>query len=185
MALQFDRVRETADRAAALSKAMADLLAEVHQFLEYNSDQAIAWAPPAPKTFTAANATDILTSNAHGLSNGQKVRVSSAGTLPAGLSVGTDYFVIAAAANTLQLSATLGGAAVNFTTDGTGVHSLQPVPDYISLEPNGNLSGRVYAPANVSNAIGSMDQFRNLLTNGVASQGDHLGNFNLLASAPG
>ena len=43
------------------------------------------------------------------------------GTLPAGLSAGTTYYVIGYTASTgaLQVSATLGGAAVNITDDGT------------------------------------------------------------------
>jgi hypothetical protein len=184
VALQQSRSVEVADALAGLCNRLVSLWAEVHQALEHNSDQAIDWAMTAvgPKVFTAANATDILTSTAHGLANGQKGRVSNAGgALPAGLTAGTDYFVIAAAANTFQLSATLGGAAVNFTTDGTGTHTFQPVPDYFVLEANGNLSGRTYAPAAVSNVVGSLDQFRRLLTNLSVTQGDHLGNLNQLA----
>jgi len=45
------------------------------------------------------------------------------GTLPAGLSAGTTYYVIAytASSGALQVSATSGGAAVNITDDGTAV----------------------------------------------------------------
>lgn len=184
MALQFTRVGALADTLATLSTRTAKLLADVNQVLEYNADQAINWSMPASFTFTAANATDILTATAHGQANGQKMRVSnSGGALPAGLTAGTDYFVIAAAANTFQLSATEGGAAVNFTTDGTGTHTAQPVPNYINLEANGNLKDRDYSPAAVSNAIGSLDQIRKLLLNQAASTGDHLGNLNQLAKS--
>lgn len=46
---------------------------------------------------------------------------AGSGTLPAGLSAGTTYYVIAytAATGALQVSATAGGAAVNITDDGT------------------------------------------------------------------
>jgi hypothetical protein len=46
---------------------------------------------------------------------------SGSGTLPAGLSAGTTYYVIAYTASTgaLQVSASAGGAAVNITDDGT------------------------------------------------------------------
>ena len=46
---------------------------------------------------------------------------AGSGTLPAGLSAGTTYYVIAYTASTgaLQVSATAGGAAVNITDDGT------------------------------------------------------------------
>lgn len=46
---------------------------------------------------------------------------AGSGTLPAGLSAGTTYYVIAytASSGALQVSATAGGAAVNITDDGT------------------------------------------------------------------
>lgn len=187
MALQPTRVAVTADAIALLANRATALLADVNQALEYNSDQAINWSLPASFPFTAANATDTLTATAHGQTNGQKVRVSSSGALPAGLTAGTDYYVITAAANTFQLSATLGGAAVNFTTDGTGTHTCQPVPDYMLLEANGNLKDRSYSPQAVSNAIGSLDWIRKLLTNQTmtGSQGDHLGNLNQLGNPLG
>jgi len=48
---------------------------------------------------------------------------SGSGTLPAGLTAGTTYYVIAYAAATgvLEVSATAGGAAVDLTDDGTAV----------------------------------------------------------------
>ena len=186
MALQFDRARETADAIVAISTDVAELWAKLHKTLTLNSNLAIDWSMPAPKTFTAVNATDVFTATAHGMTNGTKVRVSnSGGALPAGLVAGTNYFTIAVAANTFQLSATLGGAAVNVTTDGTGTQTVQPVPDYFDLEANGNLSGRTFSPANVSNAVGSLDQIRRALTNLSVTQGDHLGNLNQLARAQG
>jgi hypothetical protein len=182
MALQQSRVVEVADALADISNRAAALWADIHRALVHNSNQAIDWAMPAPKTFTAANATNVFTATAHGMANGDKVRVSNAGgALPAGLSAGTDYFVIAAAANTFQLAAAPGGAAVDITTDGTGTQTVQPIPAYFTLETNGNLSGRNWSPAQVSNAVGSLDQIRKLLTNQAVTVGDHLGNLNQLA----
>lgn len=180
------RVQDTARGFAALGKELQTLLARADALLRYNTTQNISWTP-ATKVFTAANATDILTSTAHGLLNGQKGRLTnSGGTLPAGLATDTDYFLIAVAANTFQLSLTKGGAAVNFTTDGTGTHTFNPVPDYIVEETNGtgNLSGLPFSRVEVSNAIGSVQQFFNLMTNVAPSQGNHLSNLNLLASSP-
>lgn len=183
MALQQTRVIEVAAAIAQVSNELARVLARVNQVLEHNSDQAIDWSMPAPKTFTAATATDVLTATAHGMANGQKVRLSNAGgALPAGLLAGTDYYVVNAAANTFQVSTGVGGAAATFTTDGTGTHTCQPVPNYMDLESNGNLKDKAYTPAAVSNAIGSLDQVRRLLTNQAATTGDHLGNLNQLAS---
>ncbi len=66
---------------------------------------------------TVANAGDLLTLNAHGLSNDTRVRLT--GTMPTGLSLATDYYVSGATTNTFQLAASPGGAAVAIGADGT------------------------------------------------------------------
>jgi len=83
--------------------------------------------------FTAAT-TDIITSNTHGLQNGDAVVVSSTTTLPAGLAASTVYYVFDVTANTFKLSATpvprnyiIGRGdiqAVNITNTGTGTHTF-------------------------------------------------------------
>src|SRR5688572_4003369 len=175
--IAFERVKETAQAAAALARRFAELQADTLAFLLYNTAQNIAYTP-ATKTFTAANATEIFTATAHGLLNGQKARVTnSGGALPAGLSAGVDYFLIGVTANTFQLSLSVGGAAVPITTDGTGTHTLNPVPDYITEEAGtGNLFGLPYDRTQVSNAIGSLSTISGTIT------GSHLSNLNLLAS---
>jgi len=54
-------------------------------------------------------------------------------------------------------------------------------PSYIEEDAAGNLVDRRFSRQNVANAIGSLAQIRSLLTGGAASQGDHLGNLNLMA----
>jgi hypothetical protein len=78
----------------------------------------------ASGTFTADAGTDELTAAAHGLSNGQRVRLTSGGTLPAGLLATVAYYVVNKTTNTFQVSLTSGGAAVNFSDAGTGTHSF-------------------------------------------------------------
>lgn len=75
------------------------------------------------KTFTADAATDVLTSTAHGFTDGKVVQFTTTGTLPGGLSLATDYFVINSATNTYKVSATPNGAAVDITSAGTGTHT--------------------------------------------------------------
>lgn len=73
---------------------------------------------------TAKAATDVFTSVAHGLANGDAVRATSipgATALPSPLAERTTYYVVGAAADTFQLSATPGGSAVNLTTDGAAM----------------------------------------------------------------
>lgn len=61
----------------------------------------------------------IITSTAHGLANNTIVNLS--GTLPSPLVGGVDYYVIGATTNTLQLSATLGGTAIQYLGSASAV----------------------------------------------------------------
>ena len=77
------------------------------------------------KTFTANATTNELTCTAHGLLDDDIVRLfNSGGALPGGLAVNTNYYVIVVNANTIQLSATAGGSAIDLTSAGTGTHTL-------------------------------------------------------------
>lgn len=77
-------------------------------------------------TATFDNTTDIITSNAHGLSNGDVVQfTNSGGALPTGISALTNYYIINVTTNTFQVAASSGVTSpVNFTTDGTGTNSF-------------------------------------------------------------
>lgn len=67
---------------------------------------------------TTTAATDVVAETAHGLVNGDRVRVEVL-TGSAGLTDGASYYVITASANDFELSLTPGGAAVDITSDGT------------------------------------------------------------------
>ena len=69
--------------------------------------------------FTADSGTDVITSNAHGLVNGETLRFKG-GNLPAGLSQVTLYYVRDATTNTFKVAATAGGAAINLASNGSG-----------------------------------------------------------------
>jgi hypothetical protein len=71
-------------------------------------------------TVTATNATDVFNATAHVLVNTDRVAFTTTGTLPTGITAGVAYYVVNKATNTFQVSLTSGGAAVTFTTDGTG-----------------------------------------------------------------
>lgn len=65
--------------------------------------------------------TETITSTAHGYANGDAIRFqSTGGAVPGGLVAGTTYYVINAATNTYQVSATSGGSAENLTSIGSG-----------------------------------------------------------------
>ena len=84
-------------------------------------------------TFTADAGTDICTwtSTANIPSNvltGTKVRLTTTTTLPAGLALATDYYVIRLSDTTFSLAASyanaVAGTAINITDAGTGTHTV-------------------------------------------------------------
>jgi hypothetical protein len=81
------------------------------------------------KTFTADFGTDFITSTAHGFSNGNAIKVeNTGGGLPAPLVTNTLYYVRDKTTDTFKLAATLGGAAIDLTTDGTGTQKISGPP---------------------------------------------------------
>ncbi len=75
----------------------------------------------ALKNFTADAAAAVLTAAAHGYTSGAPVRIRSAGgAVPTGLSANAKYYVINSAANTFQLSESVGGAVKAFSSAGSG-----------------------------------------------------------------
>ena len=80
--------------------------------------------------FTAVNATDTMTSVAHGRATGDGPfqAVNSGGALPAGLLPATNYWIISLTADTFKLASSLAlamlGTPVGISTDGTGTQSL-------------------------------------------------------------
>jgi Putative phage tail protein len=65
----------------------------------------------------------VVAWTANGLSNGQAILFSTTGALPTGLTAGTVYYVVAAAANTFEVSATAGGAAINTSGSQSGTQT--------------------------------------------------------------
>jgi hypothetical protein len=68
---------------------------------------------------TFQDAGDTVTEVAHGLSNGDEVSFATIVTTT-GIVANTIYFVVNAAADTFQVAATSGGAALPLTTNGSG-----------------------------------------------------------------
>lgn len=77
--------------------------------------------------FTVTIATPaVFTLSNHGLSAGDRVRLSTDGALPTGLSTSVDYFVISGGLtnDNFEVSTTSGGSAVNTTGSQSGTHTL-------------------------------------------------------------
>lgn len=88
-------------------------------------------------TLTADAGTDVITSNNHGLEDGQRVQLTSSGTLPAGLATGTVYYVRDKTTNTFKLAVTSAGSAIDITDAGTGTHTWQRVYSTLTIDALG------------------------------------------------
>ncbi len=94
-------------------------------------------------TVTADSGTDTFTRTSHGLANNTLVFFSnSGGALPSGIIAGeantSSYYVVNTAANTFQVATYSGGPAVNFTTNGTGTHTVHQTTIPIDWSSNSN-----------------------------------------------
>ena len=92
-------------------------------YFVYNSHGSLTWQ--APKVWisgvrcTSNSTGSLVTSNSHGFSNGDAVRVDTdyaTDAVPSSLNNTTTYYVISATTNTFQLSATSGGSAITIGT---------------------------------------------------------------------
>lgn len=92
----------------------------------------IAEASVASPAIDATANTIGLT--AHGLANGDRVYLTSAGgSVPAGLTSGTIYFVVNTAADTFKVAATLGGSAIDITGVGSGTITVHELSDTVNI----------------------------------------------------
>lgn len=67
---------------------------------------------------------DALYIEAHNLAVNDVVQFTTTGTLPAGISLSTDYYIKTAPTGNVTISATLGGATLNITDEGMGTHTI-------------------------------------------------------------
>ena len=96
----------------------------------------LVWADysnSTPQNFATTDVntgTEEITLTAHGLENFQKVQFTSTGTVPAGLTASTTYYIIVVDANTIKVATTyynaFTGTAINITSVGSGTHTLTP-----------------------------------------------------------
>ncbi len=81
---------------------------------------------PRAATISIASPATV-TATGHGLTNGKRVQFTTTGVLPTGILANTTYFVINAATDTFNLSATQGGAAIGTSGGQSGSHVVREV----------------------------------------------------------
>ena len=98
-------------------------------------------------TFTVTPGTDRVNWVGNTLANGDIVVLTTKDTLPAGLSAETPYAVINRTANDFQLSATVGGSAIDITDSGTDTHTVTEVTGFtVTTATNRvNVAGHSYS----------------------------------------
>lgn len=90
-------------------------------------------------------AEDKISLPGHGLVEGQKLQLISGGTLPDGLALLTNYYAKVVDENTIQLSASPGGDAIDITAAaGGGTHSLD-LP-LLTIDGNDAILGTISVP---------------------------------------
>jgi len=112
------------------------------------------------KPFAAA-AVDIATENitvtAHNLVVGVLGRLTTTVSLPAGLALATDYFVIVVDANTIRLASSLAnalaGTPIDITSQGTGTHTFTPTALAGTIKLQGSVDGVSYSDVTGSSTV--------------------------------
>lgn len=112
-------------------------------------------------TFTANASTDELTATSHAMVTGDgPLRLTTSGTLPAGLSTATNYWVIKVDANTIQLATSyanaIAGTQIDITDTGSGTHTLDRASRIVI--PGGSGITRVRLTANFAWAANATGQ---------------------------
>jgi hypothetical protein len=97
----------------------------------------------------------VVTWNAHGLENGDPVKLTTTGALPTGLTANTVYYVVNKTANDFQLALSTGGAAINTSGSQSGTHTCTNRSRL--LTPAGKTEARVTINGSFSASTGGVD----------------------------
>lgn len=80
-------------------------------------------------TFTASSSSGLLLTYTNDFASLTRVRVTSSGTLPTGLAIDTDYWLVRVSATTARIATSLAnaiaGTVIAYTDAGTGTHTFR------------------------------------------------------------
>jgi len=91
-------------------------------------------------TITNASPAVVTSTDGSYFTSNNTITLTTTGTLPSGLSTLTTYYCVSVSTNTCRLSLTSGGAAINTTTAGSGVHTAVHAQPAKSNEYSGGVS---------------------------------------------
>ena len=123
------------DITAAAGGGTHTTISQWDSFLQVTSDVDFLFSTGVASTFVDGGVDTTqneITSTAHGLVDGTLIQLTSSGTLPGGLALATDYYVMRLDADTYRLSTTkynaISGARISITSaGGGGTHTATPV----------------------------------------------------------
>jgi hypothetical protein len=94
-------------------------------------------------TFTASSSSGLLLTYTNDFESFEKVRFTTSGTLPVGLSLATDYWLIRASSTTCRVATSLAnaqaGTAIAYTDAGTGTHTMTMQTGAFKLQGSADL----------------------------------------------
>lgn len=155
--------------ARTASTGVTGAIAEGGRIYNCNAAPA-AWFVPDTRTLAVTSVTvadDTLTVPSHGLQANTACTINSTGTVPTGLTAATStsaavpmgpyYYAIVVDSDTLKLSATSGGAAIDLTGTGTGNISLTPwsLPTDKPNLSGQSRAGRYFGQRNIGHKAGA------------------------------
>lgn len=131
-----------------LTSVLAPYMGEAWAYQPAATNSPLSWKEDIPIfTFTADAPTDVITFSGITLRNGDRIRVTSAGTIPAGLIAGEYYTVRDVAGSTCRL---------------VPLGTVAPVPDLLVID-NGNASSEtIYTTAAHGLIVGDRVIFKSL-----------------------
>ncbi len=142
----------------------------------YNSHGSLTWQSPViwlSGRRCVSDVNDTITSNSHGFTDTQTVRVEaelSTDAIPSGLNNSTTYYIRDAAANTFKLAATEGGAAIDigastgFATRAFGTTTMAIAVDTTASSAVGSATAQGEEVANENTAPGGGITFSSPIT---------------------
>lgn len=101
-----------------------------HQFRVMPGDS--SWFSGVTFTNGSADVTVTGLTSSYLVYAGDRIRFSTTGSLPAGVTAGTDYYLTYRSGTTVRLAAARDGTAVTFSGTGSGTHSAQVVDERTS-----------------------------------------------------
>lgn len=110
----------------------------------------------------------VITWTGHNFVASEPIVFTTTGALPTGITAGTTYYVVSPAANTFQVSATVGGSTINTTGSQSGTHTATNTSRL--TVPSGSSYARLTGQVRMSSINVDMYCFLYVFKNGAGTE---------------